>query len=273
MPDQNKEILSIILIGGLLALGLLLFVVIILFIYQKRQHTHERELVELKEEYDQELLRSQLEIQEKTLTTIGQELHDNIGQLLSVVKLSMSNLAIDSSHQAYAGIQSTKEILNKAIVDVSNLSKSLHSDRISHIGLRRAIEFEVETIRKTGLVGIDLTTGGVENEERLDAQKSIFLFRMFQEVLNNALKHSKATHINIGILFSTDNNFTLSIKDNGVGFNVAEKQNKPSSSGGVGLKSMINRAKLIGAKFLINSIAGSGTTVTIVLPLMQDQTI
>jgi len=273
MQAQNKEILSIIIIGGLLALGLLLFVVIILFIYQKRQHAHERELLELKEEYDQELLRSQLEIQEKTLKTIGEELHDNIGQLLSVVKLSLSNLDIDASHPVFAGIQNTKEILNKAIVDVSHLSKSLHSDRISHIGLRRAIEFEVETIRKTGLVNIELSESGTDSEQQLDPQKSIFLFRMFQELLNNALKHAKAKHIQIGIHFSTDNHFTLSVKDNGVGFNVAEKQNKPSSSGGVGLKSMINRAKLIGAKFLINSEEGKGTTVTIVLPLSIDHNI
>ncbi len=268
MPDQNQEILSIIIIGGLLALGLILFVVLILFIYQKRQHAHEKELVALKEEYDQGLLRSQLEIQEKTLKTIGQELHDNIGQLLSVVKLSLSNLAIDQSHLAFESIQNAKEILNKAIVDLSHLTKSLHSDRISHIGLRSAIEFEIEAIRKTGLVAIDLVKTGTEKEEQLDSQKSIFLFRMFQEVLNNALKHSKATQINIGIDFSANDIFTLSIKDNGVGFNVAEKQNKPSSSGGVGLKSMINRAKLIGAKFLINSEEGNGTNVTIVLPLI-----
>ena len=270
MQNQSQEILAVIIIGGILALLLVFFVVGILFLYQKRQHNHEQEMQRLKEEYDQELLRSQLEMQEKTLKTISQELHDNIGQMLSVVKLSMASVRLDKDHPAKATVDSSKEILNKAIVDLSNLTKSLHTDRISQIGLEQAIEFEVNTIKRTGLVDIDFQNPTSDYHQSIDGQTSIFLFRMFQEILNNTLKHSKASHVFIGIDFTSDKNFVLQIKDNGVGFNVEEKQNKPSSSGGVGLKSMKNRAKLIGAKFLIDSKEGKGTSVTIILPLEKD---
>ena len=81
MQDQNQEILFIIIMGGLLALILVGFVVTVLFLYQRKQHRQQQELARLKDEYDQEELRSQLEIQEATLKNIGQELHDDIGQV------------------------------------------------------------------------------------------------------------------------------------------------------------------------------------------------
>lgn len=274
MQVKNNEIISIIIIGSVIALALVLFIVAILYLYQKRQQSHQKELVKLKEEYDQELLRSQLEIQETTLKTISQELHDNIGQMLSVVKLSIASAGIEKQHPAYETIFASKEILNKAIVDLANLTKSLHTDRISQIGLEQAIEFEINTIRKTGLVPINFSAPEKEHHNKLDGQTSIFMFRMFQEILNNTLKHSQATLVNVSIKYLTVGNiFVLNVQDNGIGFNVAEKQNKPSSSGGVGLKSMMNRAKLIGAKFVIDSKPAQGTSITITLPLQRESNI
>ncbi len=107
------------------------------------------------------------------------------------------------------------------------------------------------------------------SEMELDDQKSIFLFRIFQESLNNILKHAGATEVIVNVSF-LDNIFVLEIKDNGVGFNLAEKQLTASSSSGVGLKSIFNRAKLIGADLSIDSKPGSGTTILIELPLLQD---
>ena len=89
MSDQNRQIYVIILIGIVLALVLVGFIVIILFLYQRKQHRQEKQLAEIKIQYEQELLRSQLEMQESTFKFVAQELHDNIGQVLSVIKLSL----------------------------------------------------------------------------------------------------------------------------------------------------------------------------------------
>jgi signal transduction histidine kinase len=267
MQVQNNEIISVIIIGGIMALLLVFFIVSVLFLYQRRQQKHEKTLVQLKEEYDQELLRSQLEIQEKTLKNISQELHDNIGQMLSVAKLSIAQAGIKKDHPAYNGIQAAKEVLNQAILDLANLTKSLHTDRIVEIGLESAIEFEINTLLKTGLIAIDFSAPVNEYHRTLDSQTSIFIYRMFQEILNNTLKHSKATHINVLMNYTQDPTFLLKVEDNGTGFNVGEKQNSSAPGTGVGLKSMINRAKLIGAEFLIDSKIGEGTSVSILLPL------
>lgn len=268
MNNQGQELYFVILIGGILSIAVVTFIVIIVLLYQRRQHRHEKELARMKDLYEQEVLRSQLEIQEETFKMIGQELHDNIGQVLSVVKLSLAILPIDKDHEAYEPILNSRQILNKAAIDLSDLTKSLHSDRIAQIGLVEAIRFEMESVRKSGLMEVELEVNG--SEHHFDGQQSIFLFRMFQEMLNNILKHSQATRVTVNLVFSEDNKFVLTLADNGVGFDVEAKRNSVSSSSGVGLKSIFNRAKLIGADLDMKSTPGKGTTVTIQLSLPKE---
>lgn len=265
MQDQNQEILFLIVMGGLLALILVGFIVTILFLYQRKQHRQEEELVRLKEEYDQEVLKSQLEIQETTLKSIAQELHDNIGQVLSVVKLSLAVLPLEQGHQAYAPLQHIRDVLNKAVYDLADLTKSLHTDRIAQIGLVESIRFDLETLRKTGLMEVKLELNGAEY--RLGEQKEIFIFRIFQELVNNILKHAKATQLTISLNYTSTDIFLFSVKDNGVGFSLQEKKDSKSPLNGVGLKSMLNRSKLIGAKMVFESEPGKGTIVNMEVPL------
>lgn len=268
MQDQNQEILFLIVMGGLLALVLVGFIVTILFLYQRKQHKQEEELVKLKDEYDQEVLKSQLEIQETTLKTIAQELHDNIGQVLSVVKLSLAVLPLEKEHQAYTPLQHIRDVLNKAVYDLADLTKSLHTDRIAQIGLVESIRFDLETLRKTGLMEVKLDMQGTEY--RLGEQKEIFIFRIFQELVNNILKHAKATQLTILLNYTSADLFFFSVKDNGVGFSMEEKKDSKSPLNGVGLKSMLNRSKLIGAKMVFNSEPGKGTVVNMEVPLLRD---
>jgi len=268
MQDQNQEIFFIIVIGGLLALVLVGFIVTILFLYQQKQHKQAQELVRLKEEYDQEVLKSQLEIQEITLKSIAQELHDNIGQVLSVVKLSLAVLPLAPEHPAHAPLQHIREVLNKAIYDLADLTKSLHTDRIAQIGLRESINFELETLKKTGLMEVQFEVLGAEY--RLNEQKEVFIFRIFQELVNNILKHAKASRLMIRLDYSSEELFKLSARDNGIGFSLEEKKGSKSPLNGVGLKSMLNRSKLIGANLIFDSTPGNGTLVTMELPIDSD---
>jgi two-component system NarL family sensor kinase len=267
MPAQS-QIYVIILIGIALALLLVGFIITTLFLYQRRQHRQEQQLARMKDEYQQELLRSQLEIQETTFKTIGMELHDNIGQVLSVVKLSLSVLPLDTVHPAYESVQNSRQMLNKVIYDMGNLTKSLHTDRITQIGMVEAMRFDLDSIRRTGLLEVDFSVTG--DEYRLEDQRSIFLYRMFQEMLNNILKHSKATRVNIAVNYSIDNKFVLKVEDNGVGFDVDKKRTQASSSSGIGLKSMTNRASLIGARISVQSEPGKGTSIKVELPLDKE---
>ena len=94
-----------------------------------------------------------------------------------------------------------------------------------------------------------------------------FLFRMFQEMLNNILKHSRASHVIVSILYSQDNKFVLRMQDDGIGFEPQEKKKSVNASSGLGLKSMVNRARLIGAEISIQSKPGNGTLIQVELPV------
>lgn len=261
---QKPEVYFVTAIGIILGLLLVGFIVTTLFLYQRRQRRQEQEVDRLKDMYEKEVLRSQLEIQENTFKNIAQELHDNIGQMLSVVKLTLSVLPVEKEHIAYEQVQGSQQLLNKAIFDLSNLTKGLHTDRIAQVGLAESIRFELYALKKAGLLQVQLLVEGTEAE--FNEQKSIFLFRIFQEALNNILKHSQATSVVVHLNFYEEF-FIMEIEDNGVGFNVEEKKSSSRSSSGVGLKSLYNRAKLIGADLSIDSKPGIGTTILIELPL------
>ncbi len=260
---KNPEIYFVTIVGIILGLLLVSFIVVMLVMYKRRQQKQEQEMAKVKDMYENEVLLSQLEIQENTFKTISQELHDNIGQMLSVVKLSLSALPLEKEHKAYQLVHHSQQVLNKAIVDLSDLTKSLHTDRIADLGLAESIHFELLTVKNAGLIQVQFTVSGSEFD--LQEQKAIFLFRMFQEMLNNILKHSKATHAIVGLTYHPDNTFEMKIEDNGIGFDVPDKKSSPVSSKGVGLKSMFNRAKLIGADINISSQLGSGTCIIVKL--------
>jgi two-component system, NarL family, sensor kinase len=262
--QQTPEIYFIVVIGVILGLLLVGFIITALFLYQRRQKRQEEDMVRMKDKYEKEALLSQLEIQENTFKIIAQELHDNIGQMLSVVKLTLSALPLEKEHKAYDMVESSKGVLYKALADLSNLTKSLHTERIADVGLAESIQFELHAIQSAGILKVNFTNEGYEYP--FDEQKSIYLFRIFQETLNNTLKHAKATQLDVSLVY-TDDFFTMRIKDNGTGFLINDKKQSTSPGSGVGLRSLYNRSGIIGASISIDSVPGVGTSVLIKLPL------
>jgi two-component system, NarL family, sensor kinase len=265
MQASDQEIYIIILIGIVLALMLVGFMLTIFFLYQRKRMRQDQEMVRMKDQYEQELLRTQLEIQEETTKGIAQELHDNVGQVLSVIKLWLASLPVEKEHPAYEGLQDSRQMLNRVVLDMSNLTKSLHTDRITDIGLMEAIRFDLETLKKTGLMEFNFSVLG--DEHHFDGKKSIFLFRIYQEMTNNILKHSQAKNVSISADYRPDNKFVLRVQDDGVGFDLDKKLSNGNSSSGLGLKNIVNRGKLIGANVSIESQPGQGTTIVVEMPI------
>ena len=122
--QQNQELYFIVIIGILLGLLLVSFIIGTLILYRRRQQKQDQEMARVKDMYEKEVLHSQLEIQENAFRSISQELHDNIGQLLSVVKLSLSTLPLEQDHKAAPPVRHSQKVLNKAIIDLSNITQS-----------------------------------------------------------------------------------------------------------------------------------------------------
>jgi two-component system, NarL family, sensor kinase len=220
-----------------------------------KKQLKERQLI--KSQHAQAILQTQLEIQEQTLATISQEIHDNIGQILSLAKLNLNTLLIQPAGKPK--LDSTVQLVSKAINDLRDLSRSMHGDRIAELGLHEAIAAEMKIVQNTGHFTTDMqTTGSIY---RLTQQQEMVLFRMVQEALQNAIKHSLAASINVQMDYQPEL-LTLTVSDNGKGFSPEQLQ---AAQKGIGLKSMENRAALIGATFSITSPTAGGTTITIQL--------
>lgn len=238
------------------------FFVILLFIFaisiSLRYRKRKRENEDLKVQFSQTLLQSQLEIREQTLRHISYELHDNLGQVASLIKINLNTFQFDDKTKAIQKIADTKELTLQLIADIKALSVSVGSDHLSRTGILKALEMEVERLNKTGEF-IASFRSEVEVME-ISQDRAVILYRMVQEILNNCIKHSRAKHIDL-IIHNQENKYILAINDDGVGFNTE----KAGSNVSAGLTNLQNRAQLIQANIKIDSTPGKGTQVTISL--------
>lgn len=215
--------------------------------------------------FQQTLLRTQLEIQEQTLKNISQEIHDNVGQVLTLAKLNLATTTV-AEEAASEKIKTSQQLIGKAIQDLRDLSRSLNTDYVEDLGLVRSIEYELELLQKTGTIETELNIEG--KIIKFDKQKELILFRIVQETIHNIIKHAEAKKISAAIDF-THEAVTIIIKDNGKGFDLSPLNDAGNNTFGLGLRNMKNRATLIGAKFSINSIPGTGTEAYLQLPVNE----
>jgi two-component system, NarL family, sensor kinase len=256
---EISEVTYIIFFGLLLIFILLAFLIFVWFQFYRRNSRYRNNMQIMEFKFQQELLRTQLEIQEQTLNTISQEIHDNVGQVLSLAKLNLNTLPNNSDQK----IQDTKNLVSKAINDLRNLSHSLHGDVIAAHGLQQSIVNELNIIESTKAFATKFTVSGAM--VKISPQKEMVLFRMVQEALHNIVKHSGAAAIDVAMQYSADK-LQITVIDNGKGFDLTPLT-EAGSKAGMGIHSMYNRAKLIDAVFNISSTTGSGTVITIDLPL------
>lgn len=249
---------------NLFHIGMIVETAIISFalIYRHRQERKEKfkyllEKEQFKVTYEKRILQGKLEVQENTFKYISQEIHDNIGQVLSLAKLNISSIGSPTSGDFNHKVSESKELLNKVLKDLNDLSGSMHSKIIVEIGLLKSLENELDLIGKTSIYHTQMITNG--QPFRFDHHKEMEIFRICQEALHNILKHSDANEIIIRIHFESAA-LLLEIGDNGKGFSSMINY-------GLGIRNMESRSKLIGADLKIDGGSGGGTTVTISLPV------
>lgn len=258
-----------IIISTLFILLITFFLVRFVLLYQKRHQSFQKEKAELQNNFNQTLLQAQLEIQEQTLQNISQEIHDNIGQVLSLAKLNLGTMDISQPVILQQKIDDSKNLIGKAIQDLRDLSKSLNTDYVSNMGLLQAIEYELEMIRKSDNYETTLQVSGLPF--KVEPQKELIIFRIVQEMVNNIIKHAKASKILVQAAYSPAA-ITITVTDNGMGFDLTPLNMTENGQFGLGLRNMHKRAQLIGAEFTITSTIGSGTSVTIILPIIPGAT-
>jgi len=248
MPDPNS-IHTIAVFGVLMMLLIVGFFVLFIFKYRSRQVEHKRE----KEILAAEMTRAQFEIQEQTIHNISMEIHDNIGQTLTLAKLQINSMEPENLIERKA---QSRELITRAVQSLRDLSKSMNGDYVLELGLEASIERELNMVSASGTFETSFEDKGPEII--LTEQTEVILFRCIQETINNAVKHSMGTKISVDVERNV-HQMKISVTDNGVG--ISEDPVK-----GLGLHNLERRIKIIGGKMLIDKGNKKGTNLIFTLP-------
>ena len=249
MVSTSELALGIVFATLLLSL-LVGFILLTLVLNHNRRTRHRAELAELHLQREQEVIRAEREATEQVLGEIGRELHDNVGQLLTLGQMGIASVIDDGA--ADPRLQASMATIDEGIEEVRRLGRSLNSDTWQNRSLEDAISTEASRIERIAQVRVHLRRQG--GTAVLKAEAKTILYRAFQEITSNALRHAKADRIDIDIDAGLP--FRLVIKDNGRGFSAVEGT-------GSGLSNVRRRCALIGFTADLETSPGNGCTWTI----------
>lgn len=245
MEQTNTEI--VLIISTSVVVFITVGILSLFSIFQRRKNTLLEEKVKAREDFEKAITQTQIEIREETLRNISWELHDNIGQLLTLAKIQLQNTTKEN-------IQEVSETITKGLTEVRALSKLINPEAIRNIDLPEAIQLEMDRFNRLNFIKSNLKIIG--DQQNIDEKSSIIMFRILQEFFSNTIKHSKASELKV-ILNYSNQFLQITAIDNGIGFSSEEKNE------GIGLINIKNRAKLIGAEIQFKSDNNQGTSLEI----------
>lgn len=266
MIEQNHIILGLLL--AFLAMVLMAgFIVAFIVLYQRRQIKQEKYLGEVQRDYQRMLLETALDSEEAERRRMAEELHDDIGVMLSLTKMSVNQLQqkLGEREDESEMIGRVKGLLGETMANVRRISKALVPSTLEQFGLEAAIEDLVGKLSSGPGVPQVVFAEGKEPVPRQSPKTELALFRIVQELINNAIKHANASQIKIEI-YSSAGKIQLVVEDNGNGFD-AESMRK-SRAAGLGLKNIESRLSIINGTADYKNTT-PGTRVRIEVPLLS----
>lgn len=241
LEKDNEAFKKVILFGGI---AILLFFGVIL-LYRNQLHLKSHQL--LQEKFSQELLVSQ----ENERKRISKDLHDGIGQNLLLIK---NRLMLDSDND-------TKKMVNDTIEEVRGISRDLYPFQLHELGITKAIEYTLDQIDESSSLFL---SSDIDNIDKLFSKEGeVNIYRIIQESLNNVLKHAQAEACKVTVK-RYPKEVTITIKDNGKGFDFNEKYSNPKS---LGLKTLKERTKVLKGQMKVISKINNGTVLKFEFPL------
>lgn len=255
---ERKEIQLLVISLGIVFFTLLVTLLILFFYFLKKKNRYLVDKMESELYFQSELIKTRIEIKDQTLSEISKELHDNIGQIISVAIMQL-NISINNKTVQIKELKDLKDVLAKSLDELRILSRIINKDNLLQNNFLEAIQQDLERIKKLKKIKYHFNQIGIV--PIIHEEHELIIYRIFQEALHNSLKHSRSDLFDVHIE-TTAKVFRLKLKDFGIGYDL----NKSNS--GLGLNNMKLRAKLIGAKLIMESDE-TGTSVTIEYPLTQ----
>lgn len=247
-----------IVVVTLIILLLVASIVISVFISNRQRLKQEMNLSEMKLSYEKELRNADHEIREQLMSYLSRELHDHVGHTLLNMQLIIENRKLDDP-EGYKNLMPFENLLQEASDQLRHLSRSLNQEYLSRLSFQEAINKEMERLSEFSAMEVKYIPGTVRYGT-LDRDQLLMSYRIFQEVINNIIRHSEATTFTVR---SNSQDFLLKVEDNGKGFQAEAMLASDKASG---LRNMKKRAALAGLQLEIHSAKGSGTTITLSIP-------
>jgi signal transduction histidine kinase len=237
-------------------------IVVFIVQYHKRKIIHEKEMAILNEQHIQDLLNTKLEIQVQTMEDIGREIHDNIGQHLTLASIYANQIAFEDIYpKINRQVASISTILNESLAELRKLSKNLTNTTAEYTELKDLINNECQRVNALNICNVKYNY--TDTNFRISATIKNFILRIIQEFLQNSLKHANCKNISLDFQYS-DSGLSILAQDDGKGFSIDTYGANPSK--GIGLPNMKKRAELIGAEFSFKSIENEGTSLNLFIP-------
>lgn len=225
----------------------------------------ERKLAEIEILRSQEQLRELSahiqDVREQERLSLAREVHDDMGSMLTAIKMDVAwlNSRLDNKPALNAKIHDIENLVSKCAAAASNICRNLRPSALDSFGIVAALEIEASEFEQRS--GISCEIESIDEGVPVSPNISITLFRIFQEALNNIMKHANATQVKVDINIIAQN-IELTVSDNGCGLKEADR----SKSRSFGLRGIQERVARFGGKVSISSKLGQGTTIAVSIP-------
>lgn len=228
----------------------------------RKEMTEKERLSSIIEAQKDAHLKALMQAQNNERNRIARDLHDSLGSLLSSVRLRFNGLQHDVSEKVPEKAQrynDTLSLLDEAIHELRQISHNMVPVSLSRFGLRSALTSFVSQLNASGQLDVDLQILGME--ERLPEEMEVHVYRICQELVQNVIKHSKATKLRVQIILHNDS-LNILVEDNGIGMQ------KESITQGFGFNTIKSNVDLFKGTFDIESHPGNGCLILIDLPIL-----
>jgi two-component system NarL family sensor kinase len=264
----NAEPIQGTIFNGMSALQIIaLFVAVFVIYYLKKQLEQERKLHRIEKENRQMLLETALSSEESERRRIAQDLHDDIGTMLSLTKLSLNQLSKsikkDEDMSADSPLSRSQALVEETILQVRRITRDLVPTTLEQFGLAAAIDEFIHRLQAGSSLSVNFQCDA-ESIPRQSKQIELMLFRITQELVHNAIKHSECNEINVD-LFLASKTLELLVTDNGKGFDAATI--RTTKAGGLGLLNIESRLSVVKGKVLYKKPLLKGSCAHVHVPL------
>lgn len=243
----NQPYFPLILVGTMLTAVFIFFLIALLMAVRRRINTKNRLISQ-----------SLIEERDRTMSMFSLEIHDNVNQVLNVIRMNVHWLLNDANPTQVERLEKIGEMLDTLILDTNNISHTLNNEYLERKGLILALKEETAWVDAAKKLKCNLEISGITR--KLNSTAELMIFRIAQEAINNCIKHANCTHIRIRVLYEKFG-FSMYIRDNGIGFIMKPEDYKD----GIGFSNMLRRASVLDATLTVTSEINMGTEVILTI--------